>query len=625
MKFKKIKTTIGSFATAGYLFYLAAFTFVGAMLLTPLIGWAIAAVFFAVIVEGTVYAKNILEAVTNSDYKLVLELAIAEKDLKECDQFKVPFAKEYFELKNYLHELKENLSNYNERDRKIAEKNINSAKKCLKHMLIQFKNAKKTGADPYGLFKGISILADDTTTFNNTVQSRKKWMLGSFWISLASGVFSGLSAYSLIITNFMTSPLILGYLTKVGISTVLASTVGAPLLAGLACLGSMLVMYGSASHVVKKGNLDKWLERISILTTSVPNTFEGLAYVKQAFKTSLKKLSGYVLFPALVVFTTIAAAWSFGTPIFNLTANITLRTLTFVTWPCMFGLTLLFNTDNALKSLKQIRDEWSAKIDNLVSSWKEKETLSQKIQFVLQLLNPFLYAKDLLILCHSYCAGITTDSFPWIPVPPALTAFFGMWMEYLTDYHYGGHAHVHESHGPHDHAHTHSHEDHEDHDHGSFLDIPIDVCNHIGVVVDYVFAHFAGNFSYTFEEAKNKFLPTYSVPAFPSLSDSTVNLYYSKKLDKLERTYKEENPPENVEVTRAKKSAAFKNISTALENAPDNKKAETLVDQLDPCLVGTHVLARHRHNIWLKPPASYFEVGKLLTDPVLTQSQGYRR
>lgn len=628
MKLKTIKKMVGSFATTGYLLYLAAFTFVGTMLLTPLIGWGIAAIFFAVIVEGTVYAKNIFEAVLNSNYELVLELALAEENLKELQKTSQnTFVKDYFKLKNNLHFNSENLSAYNEADKEAAEKDIIAARKCLKIMLAQYKDYLKTSSDPDNSFQSIpSTKKTSAGAFSEIVEYRKIWMIGSMITSLFSGIFSGLSAYSLIMTNFMVSPLMLGYLAKIGVSVLFASTVYVPLLAGLAGLGSMLVMYGNASNVIKKGNLDQWLTRIHELTNSPSN--ENRNWKSQIWK-YLKKFLGFLVFPSLLIFTTLAAAWSFGSPILIFTTNIALRTLTYITWPCMFGLTLVFDTDNALQSLKKIGKDLNTMWGKIKEDWKKRDSA---LQFILQLINPFQYARSLIMLWHSYSAGITTDNFPGIH--PALTAFFEMLTEFLTDWHYGdSHTHPH-NHGEHDttkeqtHDHAaHSHEHDDDHDHGSFLDIPVTICNYIAVGWDYVFAIIAAiivamitfkwNYNNDLKTSKKKFLPSPKKPSFPSLSEATVALYYSKKLSKYEDKYRDDKDSES---PTAKKSAAFKVINNSIEAAAANKKLTTIEDKLDECLKGDHVLRRHRHGIWSSPPDSQFYIVKLRNNPILTSS-----
>ncbi len=509
---KFIKKSISFGATAGYLFYLAAFTFVGALLFTPLFGWCVAAVIFAVLVEGTVYATNIYQAIKNSDYEKILELALAEQTLKKEEQNQ--FRKDYFNLKEHLHTLSKDMASYAEKAE--VEKQIVDGKKCLKAMISEYRDYLKGHASNFA-FK------ERDNSFQNIINSRKRWIQLSIPLSFGAGVFSGISAYALIMLKFLVSPVVVGCLAKMGITVVFASTVGAPLLAGLACLGSGLVMYGAASRVIKKGDLNKWDERLDELVASDEPS---------KLKKYSKRCVAYTAFLFLMVFSMVATAWSFCSPIINFTTNIALRIIAYITLAMFVLLTLLFNADNALRSLKKIgagiTDSWT----QINTAWNNEN--------ILQFSNPFRHGTSFIMSCHAYSSGMTTDNFPFISIPPAFTALVGAIMEWLGDWDYMPENH-------HNHDHDHDHDD--DHDHGSFLlDTLVFFLNCAAVVWDYVAVALGrivtGKLADLREKnlwtkSKEKFIPTKPLPDPPCLSEDVKKCVAVKMLQKEEKRYED--------------------------------------------------------------------------------------
>jgi len=254
-------------------------------------------------------------------------------------------------------------------------------------------------------------------------------------------------------------------------------------------------------------------------------------------------------------------------------------------------------------------------------------------------------------MCHSYSAGITTDHFPSFynfSFPPALTAFFGMLIEYLTDWHYGGHSHhddkssaTHDvnghghSHGNgNEHGHSHGHEhhhgnthdhDHDDHDHGSFLDIPVALCNCIAVGWDFLAAKIAFNWDYKIDDSIEKFFPPASKPSFPTLSESTGVVYFSTKLNKYEQQYTDET----FNSLRKQKSEEFARIRDNMERAEIGSQLTALSNYLhlpsestsDSSSKNNSVLglSSNRFTQWCsKTPASLKKKEKLRDSAILT-------
>jgi len=327
--------------------------------------------------------------------------------------------------------------------------------------------------------------------------------------------------------------------------------------------------------------------------------------------------------------------------------------------------------DDATQTLKDIKQAW------------HEET-------VLQFFNPFRHIRRLIMLCHAYSIGISTDNLPY--VPPLITAGFGMIVELLTDWHYGaesgggsshketpdtnnshshGYSHSHNhghGHGDssdpslsslaikipsdsheesktddsheHDHnnrekdplspnleaeTHNHSHDDEEnDHDHGSFLDKPVRFFNYIAAGWDYLAAKLSGKWNYSWEEARNKFIPSPDLPKAPRISESLKMYLIDSELTIMEKEYEEKGVTTNDKAIAREKKDAFGQLRTSLSTMTTTPSAEVKGEKterastiLNQALNVYPVLSQHRYSYFQSPPDSKVAIQDIISDEIL--------
>lgn len=531
MSLSRKAKALGYGATGGYLFYLGVFTIIGAfvVMLCP-IGWALAAVFFAAVIEGTVYAKNIFKGIENSNTEFALKHALAIKKLKELKENHSDnlFIKTYDEIKTHLHNLRE--SHKHDAD---TEAQIEDTAKFLIHLedlVIKCRsNLEVKGKDPIEqqLINYLKPLIDkaDEEEFNRTISNRSPYMLISKIMSFLSGSFSAISAAA-VIHGYIISPFGLGVLAQIGISTALATGIIVPLMAVLVLIGSGLVMYGTASEIIKQGGADSWFVKIEeFLDLNVPCNSCWKFFKKSAF---------YILVGGLIIFSTVATIYSFFAPIISTPTKLMLTTfLMALVIACAivsFALTLIFNIENALDSLQRIKETVVGSWKTIQENWQNSascfnfitkfETFENDTTWS-QIFNPFRLVSHIFLAAHAYCIGISADNFPCIP--PVIVSWLSALMEWVSDFHYVSpkkskknfpnkteltmankdisleekleNVPITENNKKED-------EDH-DHEHGSLLELALMPFNALAVVWDY----FAGKKNQTWQNSKDKFFP----------------------------------------------------------------------------------------------------------------------
>jgi hypothetical protein len=426
--------------------------------------------------------------------------------------------------------------------------------------------------------------------------------------------------------------------------------VGAPVIAVMAGLGSMLVMYGGASHMIKRGGGYKWLEKIKALTTENPDT--------PAWQRRAKKILMYAAFPVLTILSTASAAWSFCAPILkstsNLTINVVLKIIGLIAWPFMIFLTLLFDTDNALESIQQVANDAGRIYRNISNAWQQETRL--------QFFNPFRQARLAFMACHAYCFGISTDNLPGNFIPPAVAAGPGAIMELATEWHYifenaepdehnSNHAVLLEG----DHLSTeddeelpplvhvpgssnssstsccdHDHDEADnDHDHGSILDYALRPFDYAAARWHWLFAdrnYIWGNKTYSWEQAKRKFLPEKSMPDRPPLSKELSAYLMQQELAALEEEYTEKKTDGYFGTAIANKKAStfatLKKLIIFSSSTPEEKSVPENNSQNLSLALKTHesTLKENRYPLFSRTnPQAILSTQEIAADPFINE------
>lgn len=308
----------------------------------------------------------------------------------------------------------------------------------------------------------------------------------------------------------------------------------------------------------------------------------------------------------------------------------------------MIALTFLFNADNALESIQKVADDATQTLREIKQAWDEETFL--------QFFNPFRHVRRLIMLCHAYSIGISTDNLP--SIPPLITAVFGMIVEVLTDWHYGaesgsdsshketpdtnshGHSHGH-SHGDSSDpsssplatkTHNHSHDDEEnDHDHGSFLDKPVRFFNYIAAGWDYLAAKLSGKWNYSWEKARDKFIPSPALPKVPCISESLKMYLIDSELTVTEKEYEGKGVATNDKAIALEKKKAFGQLRANLSTMTTAPSAEEKGEKTDiasailkQALETYPVLSKNRYWCFFKsPPDSTVAIQDIRSDEIL--------
>lgn len=599
-------------ATAGYLFYLGVFTIVGALIMLCPIGWAFTAVFFAVIIEGTVYAKNIFKGIENSNTEFALKHALAVEKLKQLEKNHPDnlFIQTYFNKKKYLHDLHESNQHnaFTEAEIEDTTKFLTHLEavfiECLENPTITSKNLTKQKIINHIIS---CINTTDKENFNATISHRSPYMLLSKFISFFSGLFSATSAAAVLYGKLI-SLAGTAFLTHIGLSVAIATGVIVPLMAIMVLIGSGLVMYGTASESIKKGGLDGWLVKI--------DEFLDLKKSCNGCWKFFKKCIFYLFVGSLIILSTAATIYSFFAPIISPPVKLLLVTsltiLIGILALISFSLTLIFNTENALTSLSKIKEAVKDSWQNTQDNWRNSTSLFDFItQFDTfkkdttwpQIFNPFRLARNFILAAHAYCIGISADNFPYIP--PFIVSLISAAMEWLTDFHYvnsnkrkehshnkiedisNGHnleskekkesQHTLENHQSHETNKKAEDEDDHDHDHGSPVELVMMLFNGFAVIWDY----FAGKGNESLQNSKDKFFPpAKALPSPPSVPLEFTQYHLNVELDEQIIKYRKQAANESgMDSLPAKKASAFRQLKKTINANLQKKEFSSCIER----------------------------------------------
>lgn len=623
----KIKKIFGNIAALGSTLALGALSFSGMLLLTPSFTLAALTCFLAVAVEGAVYRENIFAAMKRiGSQQAMIERAIARRELtritklSENRQQHNKFLQDYFNQKNYLHNLEENLTYYGEQDKLVAKREIQRIKKRIEEMEDLFiEHIRRWEHSPNGVSMDQPILLEindllllednmDCNTLEKEIKRKKRLMYASVIAAFAAGTCAG----------FVTLSSMQTCLVAAGMGLSAATVLAAPII-GFAALGYMLMMYRTVTDMIQNDTIQKWGKDLRQFWNTSKSERTASYYLKAV---------GVVALITLAIAATAATAgtWWYlaekGAKVIKALPDLVIK----ISWGFTLIPTFFFNVVNALKSVDKIPGLIKGTLHNLShdlrDTWKEEN--------ILQFLNPFRLIRKILnaaiFIGHLISMAVTADQTPGVNPIAATSA--NLMMESLVDlhyvvednhekdHHYGDHA-SHDHHPEHPYSEAQHDEDH-DHNHGDLFLNKINLFfNYITTAWDWLFSR------NSWQTSKNKFFPLKNLPETKPLSLEWVEFEIGTQLDRKELEYQQKSPD---------KAKAFISLKTELveikpnpEDVKQNIIQEEMGNKIESAIAANQPLSQHRHSFRFfsdKPPASKGFLEEMLTDRSLQLRKG---
>jgi hypothetical protein len=603
---------------------LSTWTILGIALAPHLMALAVFALIFAVVIETTVYGKNITEEIQSPPPEVIVKRAIAERELEKLeDQKKSRFVTGYFEQQAYLETLLENKKQYStdlsafskKTDSEIASDEIILTKRTLalkKELFIDFIQAEKKPTnylDGYWNELTPRLLGDhhiiEKENLKKEIRNKViviKYM--STFIAIVSGIGQTLVTWG---SLQMASPYLLPLLAPFGL-TILFSPVSLIILSILGGAGFAYTMRNAIKDLV----LTDWIKKIKDMLPELKirqqdsTRVRGYKWTLYTFKLVLTALVivgsvGITIIAFLAQGETflqsVKKCVSYLINIRNLIINLIMTTLIVIM--CLPN--FIFNLMNIIRSLKIIGEKVVHLFEKIrfffSSQHKPHEHSSNQLPHqpprlvakrILQFLNPFTLClaiiDNFILIGHSLITGINSDAATSMSMQNSILS--NALLEWITDYGYMGNAeeeHSHEekhasceqaSHGQREEKHaaplpskkSSGHEHSHSHDKGFFLELIDKSLRYLGAGWDFMVGWPFEN-SYTWKQAKLKFFPIQSLPSAPATPFNEIKIEITQRIDrKIEKYFSKAN------IADEKKKNEILEDKATIKNTTSNKK-----------------------------------------------------